>query len=115
VLCFETACPDTLGHLFWELLDTIEREDDVDKLDRIHLQLRQNNTSRLLCENGQGLYITKGEEVYMHSLRFTVRMFIEALLDDTETSDLGSNACRNLWPDESVRQTTGESRLQILK
>jgi hypothetical protein len=114
VLCFETACSDTPGHIFWEPPDTIETADEVDKLDRIHLQLRQNNTSRLLCETGQRLYITKGEEVHMY-MRFTFRTFIEALLDDTGASDLGINACRNLWPDESVRQTTGGSRLQIME
>jgi hypothetical protein len=53
VLCFETACPDTTGHLFWEPSDSIKTADEVDKLDRIHLELRQNNTSRLLCETGQ--------------------------------------------------------------
>jgi hypothetical protein len=115
VLCFETACPDTPGHLFWEPSDSIKTADEVDKLDRIHLQLRQNNTSRLLCETGQRLYITKGEEVHMYKLRFTFRTFIEALLDDTGASDLGTNACRNLWPDESVRQTTGGLRLQIME
>jgi hypothetical protein len=114
VFCFEAACPDTPGHLFWEQPDTIRASSEAEQEGRVHLQLRQNNTSRLLCENGAGLCITQGDRVHLFKLRFTFRTLIEALLDDTGTSDLGLNACGNLWPNDSNRRTIGESALRLL-
>jgi hypothetical protein len=114
VFCFETACPDTPGHFFWEQSDTIAASNEAEQEGNIYLQLRKNNTSRLLCENGLGLCITQSDQVHMFKLWFTFRTFIEALLDDTGTSDLGLNACRNLWPTDSSRKTTGESTLRIM-
>jgi hypothetical protein len=114
VFCFGTACRDTLGHFFWEQPDTIRASSEVVRDGKIYLQLRQNNTSRLLCENGAGLHITQGDQVHMFKLRLNFRTLIEALLDDTGTSDLGLNACENLWPNDSNRRTTGESTLRVL-
>jgi hypothetical protein len=121
IFCLETTCPDTPGHIFWEQSDNIKNAGAVDDLcgqkphlGMVYLQLRKNNNSRLLCKNGVGLSITQFQRLHMYKLRFTFRTLVEALLDDTGTSDLSLNTCGKLWPNDSNQQTSSESRLEIL-
>jgi hypothetical protein len=121
VFCLETTCPDTSGHIFWEKPDNVRSSGVVDdssepkpNSEMVYLQLRQNNNSRLLCKNGAGLTIVQSQRTHMYKLRFTFRTLVEALLDDTGTSDLNLNACGKLWPNRQDQQESGKSKLRIL-
>ncbi|KAH8725616.1 heterokaryon incompatibility protein-domain-containing protein [Phaeosphaeriaceae sp. PMI808] len=120
VFCLGTICPDTPGHLFWEHTDEKKGSSAVDHSLKstpvsgsIHLQLRRNNKSKLLCEEGAGLSITQSQWKNIYLLRFSFQVLIEVLQEDSETGGLGLNACRNLWPSESDKASPEQARLKL--
>jgi hypothetical protein len=120
VFCLKTACPDTQGHIFWEQsneADCTESAKSVVSQDPIrgllHTQVRSNNRSRPLYNNGNGLSIVRSEWMHVYLLRFTLRGLIEILQDDISTDDLGLRACGNLWLSDSYRGTSSEAKLKL--
>jgi hypothetical protein len=121
VFCLGTACPDTPGHLFWEQHSSDNNTSEKlrscntskQNLKSIHLQLRQNNKSQLLCKQGAGINIIQSEWKHMYLLQFTFEKLVETLLNDSGPGDLGLNACENLWSNESNRRISGEGRLRL--
>jgi hypothetical protein len=120
VFCLKTACPDTQGHIFWEQsndADCTEMAKPMVSKDPIHgllhTQVRSNNRSQLLFNNGGGLSIIRSEWMHVYLLRFTLRGLIEVLQDDIATDDLGLRACGNLWPSDSNIATSGEAKLKL--
>jgi hypothetical protein len=120
VFCLGTACSDTPGHLFWEQPNVTGASDQSQScevpeqnLDSIHLQLRQNNKSQPLCKQSAGVTVTQSQWKHVYMLQFTFEKLIEILLNDSGPSDLGLNACGNLWPNDSNRGTAGEGRLRL--
>lgn len=122
VFCLGTACSDTQGHIFWEHRKANE-EQKLDKCDTtladaedsalFHLQLRRNNKSQLLCREGAGLTVSRSAWNHVYSLQFTLRTLIEVLLYDPQTSDMGLNACGNLWPSATNTAIADEGRLKL--
>ncbi|KAH7385518.1 heterokaryon incompatibility protein-domain-containing protein [Phaeosphaeria sp. MPI-PUGE-AT-0046c] len=120
IFCLGTACPDTQGHIFWEYIEQGAEPDNVnpdsgkkESTDLIHLQLRRNNKSQLLCQEGMGISITRSEWRDIYILQFTLHTLIELLLHNPEAGDMGLNACGNLWPSQANRGTAGEGRLRL--
>ncbi|KAF1850460.1 HET-domain-containing protein [Cucurbitaria berberidis CBS 394.84] len=118
VFCLGTSCPDTQCHLFWEQPESIENPNpDQQNLSTvsssIYAQSRQNNKSQLLCEEGAGIEIKQSEWRHVYVLRFTFRSIVEMLQEDLTTSDLGLNACRNLWPHATSGQVSGQGPLRF--
>jgi hypothetical protein len=120
VFCLGTTCPDTQGHIFWERIQQkdstgpggsgVEQEQTSDL---IHLQLRRNNKSQLLCKEGTEVSVTRSEWNHVYLLQFTLRTLIEILLHDPEAGDMGLNACGNLWLSQANQGTAGEGRLRL--
>jgi hypothetical protein len=120
VFCLKTACPETQGHIFWEQGNdadcTVFSKAGISKdpiRGMLHTQLRSNNRSRLLFNDGGGLSIIRSEWMHVYLLRFALLGLIEVLQDDIATDDLGLRACGNLWPSDSNIATSGEAKLKL--
>lgn len=120
VFCLCTTCPDTQGHIFWErkqqrdsaaLGDNFVEGEQTSDL--IHIQLRRNNKSQLLCKEGRGVSVARSEWTHVYLLQFTLRTLIALLLHDPEVGDMGLNACGNLWPSQANQGTAAEGRLGL--
>jgi hypothetical protein len=120
VFCFNTVCPDTQDHMFWERQETTESSSFIEQISLqprgpVHVQARQNNKSQLLCEEGAGLNIKQTEWRDTYLLQFTLRTLVEMLGEEYATSDLGLNACERMWPKASRVPVSGEGRLSFCK
>jgi hypothetical protein len=119
VFCLQTACPDTQGHIFLESKDSVRgshtKPETAHQLTEgsLHTQLRRNNKSQILCENGSGVSVFPSEWKDVFLLRFTLRRLIEVLQDNMNAGDLGLNACGNLWPSISNPRSARKGRLRL--
>ncbi|KAF1838901.1 HET-domain-containing protein [Decorospora gaudefroyi] len=124
VFCLETACADTQGHIFWEhhqepeamASSTLDphQQNSMHNGGTVHVQVRDNNKSHHLCDQGAGLAIQTSEWTNVYRLQFSIPTLVAMLRKEFATSDRGLNACVCMWPkmNDGV-PPAGEGRLRF--